>query len=153
MTSTTTPSSAQVFEFLREEVIDAPADIVFQAIIDEITTEFVMPDGSPMPLKLEAFPGGRWFRDLGNNTGHFWGHVQVIKPPTLLELCGPMFMSYAASNHVQYRLTTEGTSTRLKLRHNSIGLFTPEHCANMQKGWTFKFNRIVDLSQRAAIAK
>ncbi|HEX3702577.1 MAG TPA: hypothetical protein VHU82_04550 [Vicinamibacterales bacterium] len=35
---------------------------------------------------LEAWPGGRWFRDLGDNTGHLWGHVQAIKPPTLPEI-------------------------------------------------------------------
>ena len=41
-----------------------------------------------MPFKLEAWPGGRWFRDLGNNAGHLWGHVRVIKPPALLEISG-----------------------------------------------------------------
>ncbi len=48
----------------------------------------------PLPMKLEAWPGGRWYRDLGDNNGHFWGHVQAIKRPTLLEICGPLIMSY-----------------------------------------------------------
>jgi len=26
-----------------------------------------------------ALAGGRWFRDIGNNAGHLWGHVQVIR--------------------------------------------------------------------------
>ena len=52
--------------------------------------------GEPMQLILEQWPGGRWFRDRGNGIGHLWGHVQVIKAPTLLELSGPMFMSYPA---------------------------------------------------------
>ena len=56
-----------------------------------------LPEGASLSLKLEAWPGGRWYRDLGNNTGHFWGHVQAIKPPTLLEICGPLMMSYPAS--------------------------------------------------------
>ena len=47
-----------------------------------------------MPMKLEAWPGGRWYRDLGDGNGHFWGHVQAIKRPTLLEISGPLFMSY-----------------------------------------------------------
>ena len=51
---------------------------------------------SRFPMVIEPWPGGRWYRDLGNNAGHLWGHVQVIKPPTLLELCGPMFMSFPA---------------------------------------------------------
>ena len=44
-------------------------------------------------MKLEPWPGGRWFRDLGNDNGHFWGLVQAIKRPTLLEITGPLFMS------------------------------------------------------------
>ena len=47
-----------------------------------------------MPMKIEPWPGGRWYRDLGNDNGHFWGHVQAIKQPTLLEIYGPLFMSY-----------------------------------------------------------
>ena len=46
----------------------------------------------------------------GHKYGHLWGHVQVIKSPALLELVGPMPMSFPAVNHVQYRLTAEGTS-------------------------------------------
>ena len=46
-----------------------------------------------MPMNIEPWPGGRWFRDLGNNNGHFWGNVQAIKRPTLLEITGPLFAS------------------------------------------------------------
>ena len=79
-------------------------------------------DGKPFPMKIEPWPGGRWYRDLGNNSGHFWGHVQVIKPPTLLEITGPMPMSYPAINHLQYRLKAEGKRTRLTLHHRAMGL-------------------------------
>lgn len=44
-----------------------------------------------MPMALEGWPGGRWYRDLGNNTGHFWDTVEAIKTPSLLEICGPLF--------------------------------------------------------------
>jgi len=59
----------------------------------------------------------------------------VIKPPTLLELCGPMFMSYPVASHIQYRLTEEGGGTRLSLLHRAIGLILPEHQEGVQKGW------------------
>lgn len=58
-----------------------------------------------MPMILEEWPAGRWFRDLGNGQGHLWGFVPVIKPPTLIEIQGPMFMSYAVAGHLQLRLT------------------------------------------------
>jgi hypothetical protein len=55
-----------------------------------------------------ARPGGRWYRDLGEDNGHFWGTVQAIKRPTLLEITGPLFMSYAAVSNLQYRLSSGG---------------------------------------------
>jgi uncharacterized protein YndB with AHSA1/START domain len=86
-------------------------------------------------MKLEPWPGGRWFRDLGNNTGHLWGHVQVIKPPKLLELVGPAMMSYPAISHVQYRLTEQPGGTLLKFTHQAMGLIPPELQQNVSKGW------------------
>jgi len=45
--------------------------------------------GKNGPMKLEAWPGGRWFRDLGDNKRTTsGGNVQAIKSPTLLEITG-----------------------------------------------------------------
>src|SRR5208282_6397894 len=88
-----------------------------------------------MALKLEPWPGGRWYRDLGNNTGHLWGHVQVIKPPKLLEITGPMMMSYAVASHFQYRLSEENGGTLLKMTHQAIGLISQDHREGLNKGW------------------
>jgi len=108
--------------------IAAPIGVVFETLLE---TE----PRSGLNLKIEAWPGGRWYRDLGNNTGHLWGHVQVIKPPTLLEICGPMFMSYPVASHIQYRLSEEAGGTQLSLVHQAIGLISPEHREGVQKGW------------------
>src|SRR5687767_12145437 len=78
----------------KELLIQAPVEIVWESLLEEMGPEGEMPDGSKFPRVLEARPGGRWYRDLGNEAGNLWGHVQVIKPPALLEICGPMFMSY-----------------------------------------------------------
>src|SRR5881628_1123117 len=126
-TATEQKLEIQTFEFAKDNLIAAAPEIVWDAVLAECGPESTMPDGKPFPFKLEAWPGGRWFRDLGNNTGHLWGHVQVIKPPKLIELCGPMPMSYAATNHLQYRLDPEGKGTRLKLTHQAIGLIPAEH--------------------------
>ena len=120
-----------------QKVIDiaAPIEVAFAAMLDEMGPDAQMMDGTPMPFKLETWPGGRWYRDLGNNAGHLWGHVQVIKPPTLLEICGPMMMSYPATNHLQYRFTMQGAGTRLAFVHRGMGLITAEHREGMPKGW------------------
>jgi hypothetical protein len=116
--------------------INAPLAVAFAAMLEQLGPANESPHG-PMPMKLEAWPGGRWFRDLGNNAGHFWGHVQVIKPPALLEVTGPLFMSYAAMSHVQYRLTQQGAGTRLSLTHRAIGEIAPEHREGVAKGWEY----------------
>jgi hypothetical protein len=134
----------------KEAIIAAPATIVFDSILAQLGPEFVQGDGKAQPLKIEPWPGGRWFRDLGNNTGHFWGHVQVIKPPTLLELCGPFFMSYAAINHAQWRVTQDasGKASTLSLVHRCLGDVSPEHREGMTKGWEFIVSKIKDRAQR-----
>ena len=147
-----TPNDTQVqtLEFSKEVTIAAPIEIVFQSVLDELGPEGQMPGGKQFPMKLESWPGGRWFRDLGNNAGHFWGHVQVIKPPTMLELCGPMPMSYPAINHLQYKLTADGAGTRLSFTHRAMGLIAKEFREGMGEGWGFKLQRIVEIATSRA---
>src|SRR6185503_17378780 len=89
-----------------EHHIEVKADIgdVFKGMLRRLGEANTKPDGEQMPMILEQWAGVRWFRDRGNGIGHLWAHVQVIKPPTLLELSGPFFMSYPALNHVEVRL-------------------------------------------------
>jgi uncharacterized protein YndB with AHSA1/START domain len=90
-----------------------------------------------MPMKLEAWPGGRWYRDLGGNNGHFWGVVQAIKRPTLLEITGPLFMSYPVVSNVQYRLSEKDGGTLLTFNHTALGLILEDHRRGVSKGWSF----------------
>ena len=127
--------------------IDAPLAVVFDSLLEQLGPGSEMSDGRPFPMKLEPWPGGRWYRDLGDNAGHLWGHVQVIKPPTLLEITGPLFMSYAAISHLQYRLTEQGHGARLSLIHRAIGEIAPEHREGVVKGWGHKLLRIRQLAE------
>jgi uncharacterized protein YndB with AHSA1/START domain len=140
--------SIETVEIRKELDIAAPLEIAFAAMLDEMGPDAQMMDGTPMPFKLEAWPGGRWYRDLGNNAGHLWGHVQVIKPPALLEICGPMMMSYPAANHLQYRFTVQWSRTRLTFLHRGMGWITPEHREGMTKGWGHWMERIRDRAER-----
>jgi hypothetical protein len=132
----------------REITMAAPIEIGFEAMLEEIGPDGQMPDGKPMPMVVEPWPGGRWYRDLGNNAGHLWGHVQVIKPPTLLELYGPMFMSFASVSHVQYRLTADGDCTVLKFTHRAMGPIPDEMRTNVSGGWNYKLGRIAEIAER-----
>ena len=147
-TDTSERESVESFETCKEIEISAPIDIAFEAVLDVLGPGGQMPGGTPYPMKIEAWPGGRWYRDLGNNSGHLWGHVQVIKPPTLLEICGPLMMSYPAVNHLQYRLKAEGGVTRLAFLHRGMGSIQPEHLDGMPKGWQYWLERIRELAER-----
>ena len=93
-------------------------------------------------MTLEPWPGGRWFRDLGDDNGHFWGHVQAIKRPTLLEITGPLMMSFAVVSNVQYRLKEVDGGTLITFRHTALGLFPDGYRDALSQGWTLLFDRI-----------
>src|SRR3990170_2486585 len=88
-----------------ETHVRAPLAATFAALLEEMSRSNEGHNGTPMPMTLEPWPGGRWFRDLGDGNGHLWGHVQAIKRPTLLEIAGPLMMSLASVSNVQYRLS------------------------------------------------
>ncbi|WP_435008700.1 SRPBCC family protein [Tundrisphaera lichenicola] len=132
----------------REVEIAAPIEVVFRAMLEEVGPGGELPDGKPFPMVLEPWPGGRWYRDLGDNAGHLWGHVQVIKPPTLLELNGPMFMSFPSVNHVQYRLTADGNGTRLQFTHRAMGPLPDGLRENVGTGWDHGLGRIAEIASR-----
>lgn len=147
-TGASEPKSVESFEICKEIEIAAPIDVAFEAVLDQLGPEGQMPGGKPFPMKIEPWPGGRWYRDLGDNSGHLWGHLQVVKPPTLLEICGPLMMSYAAVNHLQYRLTAQGSATRMAFLHRAMGSILPEHRDGLPKGWQYWLERIRDLAER-----
>ena len=101
-----------------------------------------MPGDKPLPMKLEAFPGGRWYRETGNNTGHFWGHVQAIKRPALLEITGPLFMSMPVVSNVQYRLKEVEGGTLISFRHAAFGFIPDDLRQGLTGGWTMLHTRI-----------
>jgi hypothetical protein len=120
--------------------IDIKADIgnVFRSVLHRFGEGFTKPpQDESMQMMLEQWAGGRWFRDRGNGIGHLWGHVQVIKPPVLLELSGPLMMSYPALNHIEVKLEQRPGGTHVDFRHRAIGLIDPAHREGMITGWKY----------------
>jgi len=125
-----------------EEVhVRASLETTFAALLEEIGPANTRPDGVAMPMKIEPWPGGRWYRDLGENNGHLWAHVQAIKRPKLIEFTGPLFASYPFSSNVQYRLSEEDGGTLITFRHTAFGFIAPEHREGVGKGWRWMLER------------
>ena len=119
------------------QTIDIKADIgdVYRSLLHRFGEGNTNPQGDSLQMTLEQWPGGRWFRDRGNGIGHLWGHVQVLKPPVLLELSGPLFMSYPALNHIEVKLAQQPGRTHVELRHRAIGFIDPAHRKGVTAGW------------------
>jgi hypothetical protein len=107
----------------------------FTALLEELGPSNQGQNGTPMPMVLEPWPGGRWFRDLGENNGHLWGHVQAIKQPTLLEITGPLMMSFAVASNIQFRLKEIDGGTLITFRHTAFGLFPDGYRDALSQGW------------------
>lgn len=115
--------------------IAGPVEDVFKSVLHNLGEGNKGENGASLQMSLEEWAGGRWFRDRGAGVQHLWGHVQVIKPPSLIEISGPMFMSYPAINHLEIKLAENNGGTRLTLRHRAIGMIDPQHREGIKYGW------------------
>jgi hypothetical protein len=128
---------------LNQEIhVKAPLETTFAALLEQLGPGNENHEGKSLNLKIEAWPGGRWYRDLGDGNGHFWAVVQAIKRPTLLEFAGPIFASFPLVNNVQYRLKEVEGGTLIVFRHTALGLLTADHKAEMPKGWAAMHERV-----------
>ena len=122
--------------------VQAPLDVTFAALLEQLGPGNETLEGKSLNLKIEAWPGGRWYRDLGDGNGHFWAVVQAIKRPTLLEFAGPIFASFPLVNNVQYRLSEVDGGTLITFKHTALGFVSEEHKAGMNKGWASMHDRV-----------
>jgi len=128
---------------LTEEIrVQASLDATFEALLEEMGPHNTGIGGVPMPMVIEARPGGRWYRDLGGDNGHFWGHVQAIKRPTLLEITGPLFMSMPVVSNLQYRLKEVDGGTLISFRHSVLGFIPDDFRQAMMGGWAALHDRV-----------
>jgi len=134
MISTESAIEKMTLSITEEIRVQAPIDVTFATLLEQLGPFNETPDGQSMKMKIEAWPGGRLYRDLGDGNGHFWGHVQAIKRPTLLEICGPLFMSYPVVSNLQYRLSEVDGGTLIKFHHTALGLIEEQH-RQVSKGW------------------
>jgi uncharacterized protein YndB with AHSA1/START domain len=130
--------------------VQAPLETTFAALLEQLGPGNETPDGRSLSMKIEPWPGGRWYRDLGDGNGHFWAHVQAIKRPTLLEFSGPLMMSFPCVSNVQYRLKEHDGGTLITFRHTALGLVPEEHKKGMNQGWAYMIERVRKQAEAAA---
>lgn len=149
MTTTVQATDQPTFTITEEIFVQASIDTTFASIVTQLGRQNQGLDGSPMPMIFEPKPGGRWYRDLGEDNGHFWGFVQAIKKPSLLEIWGPMFMSTGTTNNVQYRLSEQNGGTMIEFKHTLVGPVPDEFRERTKSGWTNVHARIKNHAEAA----
>jgi hypothetical protein len=149
MPATATELDRLTIDVTQEIQIRSSLTATFAAILEEMGPSNLGYQDAPMPMVLEAWPGGRWYRDLGDNNGHLWGHVQAIKRPTLLEISGPLMMSFGVASNLQYRLKEVDGGVLLTVKHSALGLFPEGYREEMTKGFPELFDRIRQRAERA----
>ena len=115
----------------QEMLVRASLAKTFDSLLEQLGPANEGMNGVPMPMTLEARPGGRWFRDLGNDNGHFWG-----------EITGPLFISAPVLSNVQYRLTEVPDGTLITLNHSAFGPVPENYREGTPKGWAGIFERV-----------
>ena len=148
----TAPTLENLTLNITEEIrVQASLEATFDALLEQMGPGNETPEGMPLPMTIEARPGGRWFRDLGGDNGHFWGHVQAIKRPTLLEITGPLFLSFPVVSNVQYRLTEVEGGTVITFRHSALGFIPDDYRQGMTRGWTALLERVRTRMERKRV--
>jgi uncharacterized protein YndB with AHSA1/START domain len=142
MPSQITSMDDLMLNITQEVHVKASLEKTFESLLDQLGPYNETPEGKSLQMKLEAWPGGRWYRDLGDSNGHFWGSVQAIKRPTLLEISGPLFASSAFISNLQYRLSERDGGTLITLRHSALGVLTEDQRKGVSHGWANTLSRV-----------
>src|SRR6266436_3767382 len=61
---------------------------------------------------------------------------------TLLEISGPLFMSYPVVSNLQYRLSEADGGTLIKFQHTALGLIQENHRKGVSTGWSHIHERV-----------
>jgi hypothetical protein len=150
MTTSTLPDIESLTLRIEQQIrVRASLEKTFEALLEQLGPGSETPDGTPMKMKIEPWPGGRWLRDVGDGNGHYWATVQSIKRPTLLEFCGPLFMSQPVSNNVTYRLSQDGTETVINFCHSAFGPILEDHRKGVTTGWSSINDKVRQRAERA----
>jgi hypothetical protein len=144
---TTTAAIVDTFTITEEIHVHASKADTFDSIITQLGEQNETPDGKSLSMKLEPHPGGRWYRDLGDDNGHLWAFVQSIKRPTLLEFFGPLFMSTGATSNLTYRLTDKDGGTLISFKHMVMGPFPEDQREQTSAGWAAMHARIKGVAE------
>ena len=127
--------------------VQAPLDVTFAALLEQLGPGNETPDGKSLNMKIEPWPGGRWYRDLGDGNGHFWAQCPGHQAAHAARICWSLVRLFPDCLNVQYRLSEVDGGTLITFRHSALGFVSEEHKAGMNKGWASMHERVSQASR------
>lgn len=116
--------------------IGAPASRVFGAMVGEIGMWFWRgEEGTDPPAKLEAWAGGRFFREWGEGNTELFATVGLIKKDRQLRLLGSIGGRHAIASVADLVLEEEGDETLVRVTHRVSGEVTDAEVGDYESGW------------------
>jgi uncharacterized protein YndB with AHSA1/START domain len=114
--------------------IGAPPPKVFGAFVNEIDRWWTFRLRDRTRCTIEPWVGGRWMQEWDNG-GALFGNFTVFDPPRLLCIAGPLAMSRAAQNLLQFEFDPADTGTSVVITHQAFGDFDPDTAEIYRNGW------------------
>lgn len=114
--------------------LPAPPPKVFGAFVNEIDRWWTYRLRDRTRCTIEPWVGGRWLQEWDNG-GALFGNFTVFDPPRLLCLAGPLAMSRAAVNLLQFQFDPADTGTSITISHQAFGDFDPDTAEIYRNGW------------------
>ena len=104
MVASVVSEGVQTLLIEKEVLIVAPLEIAFEALLEEIGPASEGPGGQPMPMVSSPGREAAGSAISATTAATFGVTFKSSSRPALLEISGPLFMSYPCMNHLQYRL-------------------------------------------------
>ena len=128
-------------DITQEIHVRSSLEATFKALLEEMGPANQGHNDTPMPMTLEARPGGRWFRDLGDGNGHLWATSRRSR-------ADPARASRPADDVVRGRQQRPVPAHPERRRHpdhaapTALGLFPDGYREELSKGFPMILNRV-----------
>ncbi len=122
------------FSYEMSIYLAAPPPKVFGAFVNEIDRWWTYRLRDRTRCTIEPWVGGRWLQEWDNG-GALFGTFTVFDPPRLLCISGPLAMSRAAQNLLQFQFDPADTGTNVVVSHQAFGDFDADTADIYRNGW------------------
>ena len=118
------------------------AAVTSNVIWDVGTTAVISATASPETCSGSSAQAAKFINDTYDSVIEDTARGDGEYVATLLEIYGPLFMSYPAISNVQIRIAESDGESVVTLRHTAMGFISDDHRAGVSRGWTPLLDRV-----------